>query len=46
MQDSPLIVGSRTFQSRLLVGTGKYKDLNETDFKPVALKLSPLQSVV
>jgi len=31
MQDSPLIVGSRTFQSRLLVGTGKYKDLNETD---------------
>ena len=31
MQDSPLIIGSRTFQSRLLVGTGKYKDLNETD---------------
>ena len=30
MQDSPLIIGSRTFQSRLLVGTGKYKDLNET----------------
>ena len=29
MQDSPLIIGSRTFQSRLLVGTGKYKDLNE-----------------
>ena len=31
MQDSPLIIGSRTFNSRLLVGTGKYKDLNETD---------------
>ncbi|ANB91130.1 thiazole synthase [Moraxella ovis] len=33
--DSPLIndiftVGSRTFSSRLLVGTGKYKDLTET----------------
>jgi thiazole synthase ThiGH ThiG subunit len=25
------IIGSRSFQSRLLVGTGKYKDLNETD---------------
>ncbi len=25
-----LTVGSRTFASRLLVGTGKYKDLNET----------------
>ncbi|WOE36145.1 thiazole synthase [Acinetobacter baumannii] len=31
MQDTPLIIGSRSFQSRLLVGTGKYKDLNETD---------------
>ncbi len=31
MQDSPLIIGSRSFQSRLLVGTGKYKDLQETD---------------
>lgn len=30
-QDSPLIIGSRTFQSRLLVGTGKYKDMQETD---------------
>ena len=30
MQDSPLIIGSRSFQSRLLVGTGKYKDLQET----------------
>lgn len=31
MEDSPLIIGSRTFNSRLLVGTGKYKDLQETD---------------
>ncbi|MDQ8934372.1 thiazole synthase [Acinetobacter rudis] len=31
MQDTPLIIGSRSFNSRLLVGTGKYKDLNETD---------------
>jgi thiazole synthase len=29
-QDQPLIVGTRTFTSRLLVGTGKYKDLAET----------------
>lgn len=26
----PLIIGNRTFGSRLLVGTGKYKDLDET----------------
>lgn len=31
MEDSPLVIGSRSFKSRLLVGTGKYKDLNETD---------------
>ena len=31
MQDTRLIIGSRQFSSRLLVGTGKYKDLNETD---------------
>ena len=30
-ENSPLIIGSRTFQSRLLVGTGKYKDMQETD---------------
>ncbi len=30
MSDQPLIVGSRQFQSRLLVGTGKYKDMAET----------------
>jgi len=29
-QDQPLIIGTRTFSSRLLVGTGKYKDLAET----------------
>jgi thiazole synthase len=28
--DDPLIIGSRSFNSRLLVGTGKYKDLEET----------------
>jgi thiazole synthase len=30
MTDQPLIVGTRQFQSRLLVGTGKYKDMAET----------------
>ena len=30
MTDQPLIVGERSFQSRLLVGTGKYKDMEET----------------
>ena len=30
MTDQPLIVGQRRFQSRLLVGTGKYKDMAET----------------
>lgn len=30
MQDQPLIVGQRRFNSRLLVGTGKYKDMAET----------------
>lgn len=29
-QDEPLKIGSRNFSSRLLVGTGKYKDLTET----------------
>ncbi len=28
--DLPLVIGSRTFTSRLLVGTGKYKDQAET----------------
>ena len=28
--DAPLIIGTRSFQSRLLVGTGKYKDMEET----------------
>ncbi|MCK5897711.1 MAG: sulfur carrier protein ThiS, partial [Methylococcales bacterium] len=28
--DDSFTVGSRSFKSRLLVGTGKYKDLNET----------------
>ena len=30
MEDDPLILGRHTFQSRLIVGTGKYKDVNET----------------
>ncbi len=30
MRDSPLKIGNRTFNSRLIVGTGKYKDFAET----------------
>ena len=30
LQDSPLVVAGKSYQSRLLVGTGKYKDLDET----------------
>ena len=30
LKDDPLCIGTRTFHSRLLVGTGKYKDLDET----------------
>ena len=26
----PLVIADRTFSSRLLVGTGKYKDMDET----------------
>ncbi|WP_020406989.1 thiazole synthase [Hahella ganghwensis] len=29
-QDKPLIIAGKTYSSRLLVGTGKYKDLDET----------------
>jgi len=29
-QDAPLIVAGKSYQSRLLVGTGKYQDLDET----------------
>jgi len=29
-QGDPLVISGKTFHSRLLVGTGKYKDLNET----------------
>ena len=28
--DDPLVVGTRTFRSRLLIGTGKYRDFDET----------------
>lgn len=30
MEDDPLILGGNSFQSRLIVGTGKYKDVAET----------------
>ncbi|SDI66429.1 thiazole-phosphate synthase [Pseudomonas flavescens] len=30
VSDKPFILAGRTYQSRLLVGTGKYKDLDET----------------
>ncbi|MCU7940031.1 MAG: thiazole synthase [gamma proteobacterium symbiont of Bathyaustriella thionipta] len=30
MQDNKLIIADKTYNSRLLVGTGKYKDLDET----------------
>jgi len=29
-EDTPLIIAGKTYQSRLLVGTGKYKDMTET----------------
>lgn len=34
--NTPLIVAGRTFQSRLMLGTGKYKDLTETKAAIVA----------
>jgi thiazole synthase len=30
MQDTPFNIGTQSFKSRLIVGTGKYKDFNET----------------
>jgi thiazole synthase len=30
MNDTPLVVAGKEYSSRLLVGTGKYKDMNET----------------
>ena len=30
LADDPLLIGQRRFQSRLLVGTGKYRDLQQT----------------
>jgi len=30
MSDDDLVIGSHTFRSRLIVGTGKYKDVDET----------------
>jgi thiazole synthase len=31
MQNDPLVIAGRTFASRLIVGTGKYKDVAETE---------------
>lgn len=31
MSDEPLVIAGREYQSRLLVGTGKYRDMHETD---------------
>jgi thiazole synthase len=31
MQNDPLVIAGRTFTSRLIVGTGKYKDVAETE---------------
>ena len=31
MRDNKLLIGDREFSSRLLVGTGKYKDFKETN---------------
>ena len=31
LDDKPLTLGKTDFRSRLLVGTGKYKDLEETE---------------
>lgn len=30
LQDTPLVIAGKSYQSRLLVGTGKYKDMDET----------------
>lgn len=30
IQDKPLVIAGKTYQSRLIVGSGKYKDLTET----------------
>ncbi len=30
LQDSPLVIAGKSYRSRLLVGTGKYKDMTET----------------
>lgn len=35
-QDDPLVLGNHTFQSRLIVGTGKYKSVEETERALVA----------
>ena len=42
MTEDPLVIAGRTFSSRLLVGTGKYKDFPET---AAALKASGAEIV-
>jgi len=42
MNDTPLIIDDKTYSSRLLVGTGKYKDLAETQ---LAIETSGAQIV-
>lgn len=34
IQDTPLIIAGKEYHSRLLVGSGKYKDLEETRLAP------------
>ncbi len=31
MSNDPLVIAGRSFDSRLIVGTGKYKDVAETE---------------
>ncbi|MBT6327640.1 MAG: thiazole synthase, partial [Candidatus Thioglobus sp.] len=38
MTDTPLIIAGKTYNSRLLVGSGKYKDLEETRLATDAAK--------
>ena len=35
MSQDNLVIAGKTYQSRLLVGTGKYKDLEETRNNPL-----------
>jgi len=39
-RDTPFTIGGRTFQSRLMVGTGKYRD-NETMVRAIEASTAP-----